>query len=700
MRRQASEPLLSKMGVQHHGAHFFDHTTVSGIRTGPLPEPAVQQPPKPWQSLLHEDHVRTGKTVSVPKCLRQDNGVVTVVRSDLIIDPDVRDFQKWTRAMRNSSAPHRARSRVCAFGNVRVRVVQADSGSSNSETKEARLARASFANNVLPRLTRLPILTKAFPIPNLARRSKGRTKGLTLRSRQDIYFNDSNIVAADPKDNRKFNRKMGKTVSYLAYDLGASSGRAVLGKFDGEQVALEEVHRFSNSAVPVLDRLYWDVLRLQEEILQGLHRYVQNFGNDLSGIGIDTWGVDFALLDGDDELLGNPRCYRDPRTKGMMNRAFELVPKPEIFEQTGIQFFELNTLYQLLAMASQDARQLHMAETFLMIPDLFNFWLTGAKVSEFSDATTTQFYDPRKNDWATDLLDRMQIPTRFLPTVVQPGTKLGPLRGAIAQETGLRGADVIAPACHDTASAVAAVPMRRADAAYISCGTWALMGSEIQEPMISSDVLSRNFTNEGGACGTFRFLKNITGLWLVQECHRVWELEGRAFSFKDLADLACTASPLVSLIDPDDAAFLAPGDMPSRVRAFCRRTGQPEPETEGETVRCALESLALKFRQVLMELESVLNRQMEVIHIVGGGSRNAPLCQYTANATGRPVISGPAEATALGNILIQAMADGQVGSLAQIREIVRNSTEVVTYDPTSSDLWESAYGKFLKLVGN
>ena len=493
---------------------------------------------------------------------------------------------------------------------------------------------------------------------------------------------------------------MGETVNYLAYDLGASSGRAVVGKFDGERVILEEVHRFSNGAVSVLDGLYWDVLRLHEEMLQGLRRYVQSFGSQLSGIGIDTWGVDFALLDGDDELLGNPRSHRDPRTEGMMNKAFDIVPKEEIFEQTGIQFFELNTLYQLLAMVSQDAQQLQAAKTFLMLPDLFNFWLTGAKVSEFSDATTTQFYDPRKAGWATDLLSRMQIPTGILPHIVQPGTKLGPLRPSIAKEAGLDSTEVIAPACHDTGSAVAAVPMQKQDAAYISCGTWALMGAEIPEPRISSDVLSHNFTNEGGVCGTFRFLKNISGLWIVQECRRIWELEGRSFSFEDLARLAGEAAPLAALVDPDDGSFLTPGNMPSRIRAFCTRTGQPEPESEGAIIRCALESLALKFRQVLIELESVLEKKMEAIHVVGGGSHNTLLCQLTADATGRPVIAGPGEATALGNILMQALADGKVGSLDQIREMVRNSTEVVTYEPAPSESWEPAYGRFLKLLAN
>ena len=486
--------------------------------------------------------------------------------------------------------------------------------------------------------------------------------------------------------------------TYLAYDLGASSGRAVVGRFDGNAVELEEIHRFANGPVSVAGGLYWDALRLYEEMLAGLRKCVQISGPELAGIGIDTWGVDFALLDDGDELLGNPHCYRDPRVKGMMEKALGLVARGDIFEQTGLQFLEINTLYQLLSLAERNSPQLRMARTFLMMPDLFNFWLTGRKVCEFSNATTTQFYNPRTGGWATDLLRRLNLPFGMLPEIVQPGTSLGPLRPEIAKDAGIRSGEVIAPACHDTGSAVAAVPFSDADAAYVSSGTWALLGAELPAPAVTPEALRHNFTNEGGVCGTYRFLKNITGLWIVQECRRIWENQGHAYSFADLVRMAEAAPALTAFIDPDHSDFLAPGDMPARIRAYCRRTGQTEPATEGAVIRCALESLALKCRCVLEDLESVLNRKLHTVHIVGGGIRNALLNRFTANAAGRPVVAGPAEATALGNILMQAYARREIDSLGDLREVVRNSTEIVTYEPKEKDAWEEAYDRFRRLT--
>lgn len=488
--------------------------------------------------------------------------------------------------------------------------------------------------------------------------------------------------------------------TYLAFDLGASSGRAVIGRFDGKVVELEEIHRFANGPVTVAGGLYWDALRLYEEMLAGLRKCVQISGPELAGIGIDTWGVDFALLDGVDELLGNPRCYRDPRVQGMLKRAISRVSRAEIFEQTGLQFLEINTLYQLLSMAERNAPRLRMARTFLMMPDLFNFWLTGRKVCEFSNATTTQFYNPKSGGWATDLLDRLDIPKDMLPEIVPPGTSLGALRPEIAADAGVRSGDVIAPACHDTGSAVAAVPFSSADAAYISSGTWALLGTELQVPNVTPEALRYNFTNEGGVCGTFRFLKNVTGLWIVQECRRIRENQGRAFSFSDLVLLAEAAPALTSFIDPDHPDFLEPGDMPARIRAYCKRTGQTEPATDGAVIRCALESLALKCRYVLEDLESVLNRKLRTIHIVGGGIRNTLLNQFTANAAGRPVVTGPAEATALGNVLVQAYARREIDSLAGIREVVRNSTELATFEPDGGGAWDDAYARFRRLLND
>ena len=491
---------------------------------------------------------------------------------------------------------------------------------------------------------------------------------------------------------------MGQAANYLAFDLGAESGRAVVGSFDGEKLELSTLHRFPNGPVRVFDSLYWDVLRLFGEMKAGLALYRRQFGSRLEGIALDTWGVDFALIGRNDELVGNPHHYRDPRTEGMLKVAFERVPREEIFQYTGIQFMEINTLYQLLSMKLSQDPALDQAEALLMMPDLFNFWLTGVKACEFSDATTTQFYDPRERDWARPLLQRLDLPTRILQEVVEPGTVLGLLQPAIADEVGLQGVSVIAPACHDTGSAVAAVPAQSGDYAYISSGTWSLMGVENAEPVIGEESLRYNFTNEGGVCGTFRLLRNIMGLWLVQECRRTWAHAGEDLSYSEITDLAERAPAFGPLIEPDSHEFLRPGDMPSRIREVCARTGQSEPETKGEIVRCALESLALKYRWVLEKLEVMLGRQLQIIHILGGGSQNQLLCQLTADATQRPVVGGPAEATAIGNILMQALAQGRIGSLGEGREVVRRSFDLVAYQPESQTAWDDAYARFLRIM--
>lgn len=491
---------------------------------------------------------------------------------------------------------------------------------------------------------------------------------------------------------------MEQTSNYLAFDLGAESGRAVVGRFDRSKLELTTLHRFANGPVNILGGLYWDVLRLFSEIKQGLLLYRRQYGPHLDGIGLDTWGVDFALIGRHNTLLGNPHHYRDPRTEGMLKAAFARVPREEIFGYTGIQFMEINSLYQLLSMKLSQDPTLDQAEALLMMPDLFNFWLTGVKACEFSDATTTQFYDPRQKDWARPLLERLGLPTHILQPIVQPGTVLGALRADIADETGLNaGVMVIAPACHDTGSAVAAVPATGQDFAYISSGTWSLMGVETREAVINQDSLIFNFTNEGGVCGTFRLLKNIMGLWLVQECRRTWAQEGQELSYAEIADLAAQAPAFGPLVEPDSHDFLRPGDMPARIREFCTRTGQRAPETKGAIVRCALESLALKYRWVLEKLQILLGRPLSTIHIVGGGSQNQLLCQLAADATQRPVVAGPVEATAAGNVLMQAIARGRIGSLAEAREVVRRSFEVVTYEPRAVAGWDDAYARFLKI---
>ena len=486
---------------------------------------------------------------------------------------------------------------------------------------------------------------------------------------------------------------MAMTTNYLAYDLGASSGRAVLGRFDGARLDIEEIHRFPNRGIPIGNSYYWDALRLFDEMRTGL-RLALRSGEPLSGMGCDTWGVDYGLLDAHDNLLGNPYCYRDTRTQGMLGKAFERVSRKAIFEQTGIQFMELNTLYQLLAQRLAQSPQLDMARTFLTMPDLFNFWFTGQKVCEYSNATTTQFYNPRQRAWATEMLRALDIPTGMLLDVVPPGTVLGPIRKTIADDMGIPPIDVIAPACHDTGSAVAAAPMSSADAVYISCGTWALMGAELTEPAINEKALAHNFTNEGGVDNTIRFLKNISGLWIVQECRRVWALAGNDYSWEQLMALALDAEALASFIDPDHADFGTPGDMPARIRDFCTRTHQIVPDSEGAIIRTALESLALKCRSVLSQLEDALGKPLADIHIVGGGIHNTLLCQFIASATGRAVLSGPAEATAMGNLLMQAMGKGQIASLDDLRAIVRASTPIKTYRPTDADAWAEAFEKF------
>lgn len=488
---------------------------------------------------------------------------------------------------------------------------------------------------------------------------------------------------------------MTATQDYLAIDLGASSGRSLLGRFDGRSIHLTETHRFHNRAIPVGNALYWDFLGLYGEVLTAIRKSAEK--GTVASIGIDTWGVDFGLLDRNDEIISSPRCYRDPRTQGMLDAVLEIVPRDRVFDQTGIQFLEINTLYQLFAMVHGKSPQLTGAETFLTVPDLLNFLLTGSKVCEFSNATTTQCYNPRERRWATELLDALSIPSAIFPDIVTPGTRLGPLQRSVAEETGAGSIDVIAPACHDTGSAVAAVPMISPDALYISCGTWSLMGAEIPEPTITPASLEHNFTNEGSVCDTFRFLKNITGLWLVQECKRTWDLHGSVYEFGALTDMAKSSTSLVSFVDPDHADFVAPGDMPERIRAFCGRTGQTVPDNEGSVIRCALESLALKSRHVLEQLQAVLGRSFETIHIVGGGIQNTLLCQLTANATGCEVLAGPVEATAMGNILVQGMASGEIGSLEEARQIVRNSIEVVTYTP-NRDGWDEAYGRYQALL--
>ncbi|MDB6059523.1 MAG: Rhamnulokinase [Verrucomicrobiales bacterium] len=470
---------------------------------------------------------------------------------------------------------------------------------------------------------------------------------------------------------------------YLGIDLGAESGRVMAGSWDGGRLGLEEVHRFGNGGVWVGETFRWDLVRLWAEIQNGLAIAGKKFGDAVVSIGVDTWGVDFVLLDRKDEMLGLPYHYRDGRTRGMMEEAFGKVSRDEIFANTGSQFMEINSLYQLLALKKTNPELLASADRFLMIADWLNWCLCGSRVVEFTNASTTQCLNPARRTWAFEMLRKFGLPENIFGELVEPGTKIGQLRESVAALTGLGRVVVIAPPTHDTAAAVAGVPTAntgRANWAYISSGTWSLLGIESQTPLLSKNVLEANLTNEGGIDGTWRVLKNIMGLWLVQQLKRSFEVRGKNFDYAELVRLAA-AEKTSSVIDPDDARCLNPANMAEAIQACCREAKQSVPQTEGALVRCALESLANKYGDVLAKLEQVSGEKIECIHIVGGGSRNDLLNQLTANRCKRPVIAGPVETTVLGNLLTQLRASGQVRSLSEMREIVRKSSDVREFAP-------------------
>lgn len=489
---------------------------------------------------------------------------------------------------------------------------------------------------------------------------------------------------------------------YLAVDLGAESGRVMAGTLERPRIRLEEVHRFPNGPVDIAGSRRWDVLRLWSDILEGLQKAATAFGDQIVSIGVDTWGVDYVLLSEKDELVGQPYNYRDPRTDGVMPQTFDRISREEVFETTGLQFMQINTLYQLVAMQLADPQLLEVAARFLMMPDFFHWLLCGSRVVEFTNATTTQLVQARDRTWATGMMRKLDLPPEIFPEIVPPGTRLGTLRDEVARRTGLSRIDVVAPATHDTGSAVAAVPTAnsgKANWAYISSGTWSLIGVEVQEAILTADALAQNVTNEGGIDGTYRLLKNVMGLWLVQECRRSFARQGRDYEYATLTKLAEDAEPFRSLIDPDSHEFLSPADMATAIQDWCRSHGEPVPETDGQLVRCALESLALRYRSVLAGIETLTGETVEVIHVVGGGCRNALLNQFTANACGKPVVAGPVEATALGNVLVQARAAGDIGTLAEIRQIVRDSSELTEFAPTEVGSWNAAAERFAKLTG-
>jgi rhamnulokinase len=480
-----------------------------------------------------------------------------------------------------------------------------------------------------------------------------------------------------------------------AVDLGAQSGRVATGRFDGSRLEVQEAHRFPNDPVESAGTLCWDVERLHRDILDGLR--AAGLAGAVDSVAVDSWGVDFGLLDAKDELVEPARHYRDSRRAAATAGVFERVPARELYQRTGIQLLPINTVFELAAVAAERESALEAARTLLLIPDLFHFWLCGSKTTEFTNATTTQCYDPTAGEWAVDLLERLDIPARLFPEVVPPGTPLGTLSPTAADATRLDGALVVAVATHDTGSAVAAVPLTDDSSVFLSIGTWSLVGVEVGRPVINDDSFTANLTNEGGVDGTFRLLRNVTGLWLLDECRRAWASTGNEFGFSELVALAADAPPFLAFIDPNAEVFLEPGYMPSRILDFCRQTGQPEPAGVGAFARCILESLALKHAETIDLLHDVNGSTPSTLHVVGGGARNALLCAWTANAAGLPVLAGPEEATLVGNLLMQAITLGEIGSLREARDVVRASFEPVVYEPDLSAGWQEARGRFALL---
>jgi len=484
---------------------------------------------------------------------------------------------------------------------------------------------------------------------------------------------------------------------YLAFDLGAESGRAILGDLEEDgRLGIAEIHRFPNSPINVQGHLHWDAPALYEEMLRAMSLCARDHTASPTSIGVDTWGVDFALLDRQGKLTGLPFSYRDPRTRGAMESFWTLLSRERLYELTGIQFLPMNSLYQLHAMVRDRSPQLEAAADLLFMPDLFNYWLSGVKKTEFTFATTSQLYNPRAGDWEPEIFDRLGASRGLMQEVVPPGTVLGEIAESVSGRTGLGRVPLVAVASHDTGSAVAALPARGSDFAYISSGTWSLAGIESRTPILTAGALQANATNEGGVCGTFRVLKNITGLWLLQECRKSWA-KTRVYSYDELARLAEGAGAFVSLLDPDHPEFLNPPDMPRAIQGFCQGTGQPVPGETGAFVRAILESLALAYRHALAQLKELSGQAMGRVHVIGGGSRNRLLCQFTADATGLPVVAGPVEATAIGNLLIQAMALGRIKDLEEMRKIVRDSFALALYEPHPSPDWDAAYDRFLQL---
>jgi rhamnulokinase len=480
---------------------------------------------------------------------------------------------------------------------------------------------------------------------------------------------------------------------FLAFDLGASSGRAILGTLEDRKLHLTEIHRFENQMQYINGHFFWNIFSLFNELKTGLKKCIQEFGIQPESIGVDTWGVDFVHLNKEGMIISLPFAYRDSRTDTSIEDLFRIIPKDEVYLQTGIQFMQFNSLFQLFSMVKGQSSLLEITDKILFMPDALNYLFSGEAVTEFSIASTSQMIVPGKNEWQKALIEKAGIPTSILTDIVSPGTIIGKIKPDVAKETGSASVPVVAVAGHDTASAIASVPASGKNYAYISSGTWSLMGIESDVPLVSEKTLSMNYTNEGGVEGTTRFLKNIMGMWLVQECRRAWK-EEKDYSWNEMVELAKVSEPFKFLINPDDSSFLNPGDMPKAVADYCKKTGQQQPSAHAETIRCIYDSLALKYRFTLEQILTVSEMPVEKIHIIGGGANNRFLNQLTADATKLKVIAGPTEATATGNILVQAKAMGILKSLDEMREVVRSSFEVEEFLPNPDLDWDQAYQKF------
>lgn len=482
------------------------------------------------------------------------------------------------------------------------------------------------------------------------------------------------------------------TKKMLAADFGASGGRVMVGCYDGSSLHISQLHRFSNDPVWLGGTMYWDFLRLFHELKTGIGKAKEHGGAD--SIGVDTWGVDFGLIDADGHLLENPVHYRDDRTAGMLKEAFLRLDQERFYELTGNQFMEINTAFQLLSLAKCRPDFLWRADRMLLMPDLFNYYLSGTACSEYTMASTTQLLDARRRDWSQEVIRTLGIPEKLFLSVVMPGTKLGTLQPAICEELGAAPMNVIAVAGHDTQCAMAAVPAQKEDFIFVSCGTWSLFGTELKEPVIDENSIRYNVTNEGGFGGRISFLKNIIGLWLIQESRRQWIREGMEYSFGQLEEMAAEQAGGACFVDPDDPVFVPPGDVPGRIREYCRKTGQKAPESIAQIVRCIDESLALKYHVALEEISACTGKTYSAIHLVGGGAQSGLLCQLVADVCGIPVYAGPVEATVYGNLAIQLSAAGEVSGLSQIRDVIRASEEIAVYEPKDTERWKEIYQRY------